>query len=322
VLAAGPPAASACNQPYISVTTASAEPGDVVYWSIGNADLGAAYDGLRIAGREVVPPGTVTEPKPHGSFVMPDFGDRPISVSVETVVSHDHEGGPWHRSATIQYRPPVAPPQSPATPIQPSEPVQALDPAEPERKHEPQGSRPAPGPPTDPPRGHDPASGGPGRTPSDPAVERQEPVQSAVPLRAAPVAEDRSAVVAKPRQLEAREPGALPGARPVRAVPLVPATRRALPSPDREEPTPAIIVAGLSCLLVCAVAGTGWWLLRRRGFSAGPAIETPALPRSPPSAAAVTADDLRLEAELQELIAEERARHMDRETAAIRTGPG
>lgn len=324
-LAAVPSSAWACNLPYISLSVTSAGPGDTVHWSIGNADIGAEWDGLRIAGRTLVPPGTVTEPKPHGSFVMPDVGDQAASLSVETTLSHAADGGTWPKSAPLEYRPPSQPPaEGPAEAAPPTE-TGAPPPVEetPVRRGEPNGNA-SPGGPA---RGR----GEPGDTRGSRSPEAGAPVSTREPAeRAAPVALAASPSAHAPVQAEVQEAATTHR----RLGP--PRTRHAqAPSPERlarvdaVEPraipvrTPAEDDGPLLLLAVgaAAISAAGVLLvLRGGGQGTGSASLEPVSPIPP---------DALIEAELQEILAEEGHRRLREERGRdpaergdpIRAGP-
>jgi hypothetical protein len=305
-----PAATWACNQPYVSLSATSVAPGDTVYWSIANVDLGAEWDGVRIAGRTVVPPGSVTEARPHGSFVVPDFGDKAISLPVETTLAHAADGGSWPKSATLQYRPPSAPPVE--APPEAGPPAESGAPPSieelPRRRGEPNGNA-SPGGPT---RG----GGETGDAPRGPGPQPSEPVSTRAPAeRAAPVATKGEPRVFAPVQVDAHAVTATPpDRRPARTRPAqAPLPERIAPVPQLEPravpvraPTdsdgapllPLVVGAAAICGLVALL------LLRRRGQATGSVSLDP---RSPIPPAAL------IEAELQELVAEERHKRLQEE---------
>lgn len=105
---------------------------------------------------------------------------------------------------------------------------------------------------------------------------------------------------------------------PQRAPPRQPTATVSAPAPvapEHDGPAlPLMLAAALSAAVGCAV----WlmMLLRRPGEAAAPSANDP-VPQVPP-----VPSDASVEAELQEIVAEERARQASRETAAIRAGPG
>lgn len=185
----------------------------------------------------------------------------------------------------------------------------------PKKEQQPQGNRPDPGPPTDPPRELDPAPASPGPAPSDPAAATRSGARSGIPLRAEPRVEDRSAVTANPLRVETQEPLVVPGPQPARRLPPVRAIARATPSPDGGDRLPPIVVVGAALLGLGAAAAT-WWVLHRRGPALWDGVEATA-PRPHPPVAEQQKRDLLVEAELQELIAEERARDPSRDAAGV-----
>ena len=92
-------------------------------------------------------------------------------------------------------------------------------------------------------------------------------------------------------------------------------------SVEKGATVPGVVIVGLSILLVCGLGGVAIWTLRRKGSSPGDRLRSDGPQWVPPGLGAEPRD-LLLEAELQELIAEERARQVGREAAHIHSGPG
>lgn len=317
-LAAGPSSASACNNPVLTLSATSAEPGDTISWSLGNADAGAEYSDVEVAGRSVSPGGTVTGSKPTGSFVLSDYGDQPRSLPIQTVVSHDHEGGPWTAPATIQYRPPSPPPTATPPPADQGAPPPVSD--LPRQLADPNGNA-APGGPA---RGR-PESGAP-REPDPrgaaPFVAR-EPVETAARIAApadavgepdasAPPQVYARGVAGRPRQRAQAQAPTTRAPTPERVAPAPRHSPREVPvsAPAEDDPPPLLLVI-LSAAGLCVIGL--FVLLRRDGQAEGqPAVMPDA--SSPP--------DARIEAELQEILAEERLKRFEVEHGRAFGEPG
>jgi hypothetical protein len=100
--------ASACNDPILqAIEPSSGGPGDVVSFTIINTSPGATYavsieGGMRASGR--ADGSHVT-----GTFTMPDLGRSATTVSIEAVVTHeDIAEGSIPTSRAFNYRPPAA----------------------------------------------------------------------------------------------------------------------------------------------------------------------------------------------------------------------
>lgn len=329
-LALAPAAARACNNPELSVSSASAGPGDTIYWAISDAQPGAEYQ-VSVNGRIVQPTTTVTEPKPNGSFVMQDYGDRPLSITVSMVVSHDHEGGPWADDDSVQYRPPSAPgvpslpaPEAPAeAPATPDSGAQGdRAPAEPVSRRNP--SAPRAGRPKAPERSRSPSSAPrTTRRTTEPSRTAATPVSATAPESAARTLDERAGELAagdvRTRASKESENGArgkrggpasAPGRVRERARPGPLPAPRAVPQHERASPL-ALSVLGMLALAVC-LAALVVMLLRRRGGESAQAGSAPA--PVPP--------DVVIEAELQEIVAEERLRLLHDEQRQQRMDPG
>jgi hypothetical protein len=317
-----PGAAQACNDPTVSVRPNVAGPGDTMRYTITNLTAGAKYE-LSVEGVLVVPTREATSTSASGTFTMPDLGDRSGGISIGGPIEHwDIENSPTRKFDTDgTYRAPAS------TPTGPPE------------------SQPAPGtPPADVPGGREPGAANPAgkliddapahrapqplraTRPDGPGPQTAAPVEAEVPLAApAPVTAEPDAVSSPRNELRAApvapgRPRATP-AGPVHATVPQPAPPRprtetvSAPepgAPEHDGPAPPLmLVAALT-----AAGGCALWLmllLRRGGEAAAPRATAPD-PRIPPDAS--------VEAELQEIVAEERARQLSRTTPAIRDGPG
>ena len=306
-LAAGPGVGRACNNPYLSLSQAGAQPGDVVHWTLANAEAGAEYGDVKIAGRTVQSGSTVTETKPQGSFVMPDLGQRTMRVEVSTVVSHDEEGGPWLANTIIEYRPPPPPPadaptETPATPGSGAE-------------EEKPTSAPRRSP--DTPAGRDRKGRERSRAPRtpvpapDPVETGAAPVSTTTPATAAPAVDGRA-------ETTSADPLSTRASRGETVAPRVESTRPQFgrgPVPERVAPTPipalrapdgvaadgrapALPTIAFALLGLMGMAALVALLWRRRGGRSAPVVARP-MPFPP---------DVLIEAELQEIVAEERHR--------------
>jgi hypothetical protein len=325
-----PGVAQACNDPTVMVLPHVAGPGDTMHYTITNLTPGAKYE-LSIHGElgvetRVVPKTEATSHSASGTFTMPDLGDRSVGVSIGGPIQHwDIEsptgGDTLDRYDSVTYR--VQAPSSGGTP----EPQPA------------RGMPPASIPGDDAPGARDPASQPLGKAPAPrvprslratrpdgPRPQTAAPVESPMPVAAPTPTTADPDVVSAPRQNLRAAPvgpgrpqatpapsahGTVPERAPLRQL-TEPAFAARPAAPERDGPAlPLMLVAALSAAVGCAV-----WLvllLRRGGEAAAPCATDPA-PQVPPDAS--------VEAELQEIVAEERARRMSQETAAIRTGPG
>ena len=325
-----PAVAQACNDPTVMVLPHVAGPGDTMHYTITNLTPGAKYE-LSIYGElgvetRVVPPTEATSNSASGTFTMPDLGDRSVGVSIGGPIQHWDIESPTgddtlDRYDSVTYR--VQAPSSGGTP----EPQPA--------RGTPPGSIPADNAPGAGDRAGQPLGKAPAprvprslraTRPDGPRAQTAAPVEIPMPVAApAPATADPDVVSAPGPNLRAApaRPGrlqAIPAPSAHETVPeqaprrqlTEPAFAARLGAPERDGPAlPLMLVAALSATVGCAV-----WLmllLRREGEAAAPRATDP-VPQVPPDAS--------VEAELQEIVAEERARQMSQETAAIRTGPG
>jgi hypothetical protein len=294
-------------------------------YTITNLTAGAKYE-LWVKGVLVVPTKEATSTSASGTFTMPDLGDRSGGISIGGPIEHwDIADSPVSKFDTDgTYRAPAS------TSTGPPE------------------SQPAPGtPPADVPGGRAPDAADPAGKLDDKAPARRAtrqlravrpvaprpqtaaPVEAEIPLAAPAPATAESDAVSSPRQelravpTEPGRPRATPAppantSVPQRAPPRQPTATVSAPAPvapEHDGPAlPLMLAAALGAAVGCAV----WlmMLLRRPGAAAAPHANDP-VPQVPP-----VPSDASVEAELQEIVAEERARQVSRETAAIRAGPG
>lgn len=333
---AGP--AHACNEPVLMVNPTEAGPGNVVQYAITGLTPGGAYQ-LTVEG-EPVASGTASGTVARGTFPMRDLGATSTRVSVEGVVQHsDIEGSPtgtdeWRVSTSLDYRAPQSPPtQEP----QPQRPVSQGGEATGPQPAAPQGTTsPGPRPNTSAgPRVSEPGSNGPGGAPKRSAhrphgapgpgaAERavgdtgaasgaatgQAPGQQAVSTSSNPQTARTPAhdALSRSSAVRAARKGGRQAAAPVppslSSIPRAFVPQRVVARSDEDLPLGVLIA--VSALLVLGLAG-GWWA-RVRSRRPGPEPE-PQL-----AAAAIVDQDTQefdafdVEAALQELIAEERAR--------------
>jgi hypothetical protein len=309
-LAVGADAALACVFPNISTGTTSAGPGDPVDYTASNVRAGAEIE-IYAGGRVVVPRHVVGESEisgtgVRGSFPMPDLGSTSTTVKLALWIDHaDMEETPLTRySEGIHYaaassgaseQAPEA--QEPATHPAPSAGPPARAPAA--RPAPRARTRGTPAPQSRIPGGH----AGPGHPLRNRSAGRPTAAVRAGSGRtlAAPLA-GRGLLPSS----HARVGNVRHAARPVNAAV---APKRVLdgvlggPAARRTRPTGGGGSKPLLVLLALVVAGpAAAFLLRfRRSGGAPAAVPAPVPPGG-------SANGLALEAELQELIAEEKAR--------------
>ena len=303
--------AYACNDPELDLVDREAKAGDTVHFSIINTKPGAEYT-IEIVGHGQIASGTDTTDAEgvSGSFTMPDLGDSAKTVSVKMVASHfgAHGGeykseGPWPNEESMTYAVP-APPASEPAPAEPAPAATSTDAPAPAteapatvHRTPAQQRGPTAGTPAAP-RGI-PAGDRSGRRTSARAhgetttrrIERTAAAAVALPRSLAapqPVTADRvqQPSAARSRAAEARA-GAIVMPRRVERVPAMPTVAPAVQTDDSEGVRGALLAA-LALALLVSLCGPD--LIRT--LSRRPHMESAAV-----------------EAELQELIAEERARH-------------
>jgi hypothetical protein len=262
----------------------------------------------------------------HGVFSMPDLGGVERVVWVTIRITHTEHTDPGLNVSKVpstfrvRYTPPPVPaapsdPQAPAA--SPPAPAQSAPQTLGTEPRSPTGTSPgssAGGGPPSPGPGAPPELGGGGSTPAAPNAPSGAPAE---PARA-------SAGTAMSPVEEAREPsrGVARARAEAAPPPLLHPRRREPPVAVRAERpvTAANETDGLSAWWIVALAavvlvGIGGFGLRRLRVGTPPPLGTP-----PPPGATGLADPV--EAELQEIVAEERARQVAREAARIRSGPG
>jgi hypothetical protein len=307
------PSALACNEPSISIyAPAEVRAGDTVYYELTDVDVGAQYS-IKANGQPVASGAKTTDGQGYrGSFQVPDLGGSDQDVSFDGYVFHPDDGASSNpSSAQARYR--AAQPATP--PAQPTSPEPAA--GQPPAGTGSVGTQPA---------APDPSLGGgrpgPGRSPSGPAPTRPRPQGS--PESAAPTAEVSRPAAAGHTALThvghaARTEAAGRSREAVKPAPATsPPTPASLTWPPEawasarqaddagDGSPPGVLIAIGALLLVAGVAGGGGALVRLR--RRGPEPEPPVAP------AAATGQDTEkldgVEAALQELLAEERARRV------------
>jgi hypothetical protein len=293
--------ASACLEPQLYVSPSTAEAGDPVSFTITGTELDATYtvtvEGISVAG------GTDTDQSEgtSGSFAMPNLGPQSRTVYARMVTQHD--GSTWPDEVALQYQVPASSPPPPAGEESPPEqPIQ-----------QGAGSGPTQQVEEPPPDGGGDHSG-PKQPGDDPGAARRTPATSS-PGGGAEVANSPGAVVATQGRAEierstiaeraAGEHRASDEDESV-AVPdrVLDAITGALGGDTRVGPTaiPSMLVVTLALLLGMGLGGLGMLILIGRKL--GPDADNVA------AEVAEGYKEAEIEAELQEIIAEERARQL------------
>lgn len=280
-----------------------------------------------------------------------------LSVShTEPSNTHPDSGysNPTGNPAELQYRPPApapqtapeAPPSSvPGTP----EPAGGLVGAAPQKRRRPEAGPPdrrrVANQPAATPVARHPASGkAPAPRTSAPVADNHAEATPAAPAPAEPRAQERSAVKTRDRSRSesralriqaadatnrpdprrSREVQVDPTARPgPRELPAVRTTREVTRPLGRADDVPGILLVGLSALVVLGLGAVAIWALHPRGSPPASRLAADGPQWVPPGLGLeARSRDLLIEAELQEMIAEDRARRVAREAAHIRSGPG
>jgi hypothetical protein len=299
-------------------------PGEPVYFLVYNIDDGAKWEVTRNGepfSKGVVPHGSGSLYR--GSFRMPDLGGQAETVTFDVRITHlEHDVGErsWDKSFTVRYRGTGSPTPSPQAVDRPSTPQP--QPA-PQQVEAPSGSQPtgiggsAPvggtgGTGGVPPTGPGGPGGGP-MTPSAPGGPSGGPLDAGADVA---IAVDEPTVAIEDRALAPAARAALPdramegACRPALQAVSVARTD----SPDGSGRILLVLIA-----LTAAGSAAAFAVRWRRGGS-GPAAEAeqPLVPSDPA-----------VEAELQEVIAEERAKlprapdeRPPAELAATRDDPG
>jgi hypothetical protein len=316
VLALGAATASACNEPTLSLGKTQASAGETVPFTIGGTEEGANYT-LAIRGQTVAS-GTDTTAQSglSGSFSMPDLGGTQTVVYVDMTADHAADGGRWTHTRSIAYVPPsggsadMAPPpsQSPAPPpSQSPAPPPAESPASP-----PSAEGPASPPSAEGEGGSNRGAESPGRTAAVPehvakAVTAGASVSTPAaggalssPLSTSPAAASTSAAAADAARDSAGADvegagGAGHEGRGARFAEVLGGDANVGPVA-----VPTILLVALALALALGLGGIGLLIVVSRGL--GPDRQTVA------TELAAGLDEV--EAELQEMIAEERARQV------------
>ena len=329
LLAASP--ARACNCPSLMAVgpaaNAVAGPGDEVHYTLSYLSDGARYS-IHVAKRAVVSTQEYqgTE-QVSGTFVMPDLGGSDRGVTVNALIDHPDlvvDGCANKPTATIQYTVPKAPSSGPPGAGAPQS----------DRQVPPEPTRPAKRPPhlrqavPNRPKHAAPEPDPIGRPTSPEAPVTPAPVEPTPETGRQGHAVTPASIAGSPSPAAKRSPSSGVVSSKPRTSPAPTGLLRADAGPShtakpvvRLEPAspfdPPWEVIALGLLVFAAIAGGGWGFARvGRG---GPPPEPDADLRRFPAG---EGDPDLVEAELQELIAEERARDMSREAAEIRTGPG
>ena len=290
----------ACINVHVSPWPTSAGPGEPVQFTISTLTPGAQYT-VSVDGRAVVS-GTATGDSVKGTFQMPDLGSTSFSATIAASVSDDDlEQSPWNVTAPLGFEAPAPPPRHvsvppPADPAPPAPAVPKTARAHPaQRTH---AKRPAPvvtpaarTQPVPPipavPRRHRvtaPAAPAPAAAVRPPRTHAPPPhVHVRVQVRAPAVAHRTFAPLAFEQRLLQLEP--------VEAKSLT----RSVAAPERRHGRRSLQPLLLLLLLAGAVPAAAVYLRCRRR-------PVPELSGSEPLSPA------EIEAELQEIIAEERAR--------------
>jgi hypothetical protein len=350
------PAAWACNNPSAGPdggTTANpgpggsgVEPGGAVGFVISDIDEGASFT-VKVEGQTVLDDiDDDGRAGYRGSFAMPELGGPSRPVSVDITVTHatsaeDHENGSWPSPGfTVQYRAP-APPVTPPAETPPAETAPAETPPEQPPTTLQQapgttgstpgtagGSPPAGASPVGPPPAGGPGSSGSPRAPVSPASRAESPAR--VMARVAATKQSATEGRATERTWSAREKRAAAGTRSAAEPVVAPErvrdwqSRPELPVAqptvgDDDVPLSVPLAVALAMSLLLGVGGAGIAMARRRRNDDG----------GPPAEVAVQVQPDLVDAELQEMISEQRLRDKERteegDRAAlvtIRDGPG
>jgi hypothetical protein len=326
VFGLGAATASACNEPTLSLGKTQASGGETVPFTIGGTEEGANYT-LAIRGQTVAS-GADTTPESglSGSFSMPAHGGTQTVVYVDMTADHAADGGRWTHTRSITYVPPsggsadMAPPpaQSPAPPSaeSPASPPSAEAPASPPSAQAP-ASPPSAQPPASPPsaetgRGSNAGAGSPGGTAavpehvakaitagaSVPSHAASGMLSSPVPTRAAAASASAAAADAARDSAGVAVEGAGgtgPEGQGARFADVLGGDTNVGPVA-----VPTISLVALALALALGLGGIGLLIVVSRGLS----------PDRQTVATELAAGLDEVEAELQEMIAEERARQV------------
>lgn len=285
----------ACAEPKLA-TGGTFGPGDTVGYSISGIEPGASYT-LTAPDGSVLDSGTASG-SVSGSFTMPDLGSEATTMNVHmeadhnaTGTSHPDGGARYTSDATVGYEPPAPPPPPPGD----DPPVEQPTPAG-ESSGVESGSKEVAG---------EPEAGRPATTPGAPAV-----AVAGAPVQAATASPSASSSGAPTASLNGRQAEARAG---------VAAESRAAAGDAVGQPAAAIVgpvdppavgdpawFVGLVLLIVAPLATAA---MLRRGDGESERVAAP-LWIPPDLDEGVTLTARLIEAELQEIIAEERARQL------------
>jgi hypothetical protein len=324
VAMSGASSAWACFRPTFDIDVTSARPGDTVPFTLSHTQVGATFT-VAVEGFVVVPAGedTTAAQGYRGAFTMPDRGGSTRSLLVKGEMKHiddsaDHpDDGPWSDERALQFIRPGPPGEPPAA----RDPVDAPASTEaPERPRAPVDSKPsAPGA-GSPSTGSGPAGSPSPRPPSSPVkgADRSGSPQPEASAAAKVPADTPSRANARHRARRA------PAATPVRRLRQaersvgIPLTR-----PDVTPAVPSTLLVGIALIVLAGAAFVMVRLLRRGGATPSGDRAPVVPPWIPPDVRREAwARDVLIEAELQELIAEERARELVADRDGSPAAPG
>lgn len=316
----------------------SAGPNDPVTVTISNVDEGGRWEVYVDGGRVMADVGDGSRSVSR-TFDMPDLGGD--SRIVKVTVSVQHEGESWNPPGfDVQYRGPPPPPPPPTPAPAESVGTPATGPQMPQEERPATANQPADG------SGATGGSGGPGGGPAGgagPGGGPVDPGSPAAPMHARSPAAGHASSSAPPAADVATRPVKAPrgngASRPATARPRItpadapaarlrapalplraPAPPLRAPAMERGAEVPAIPLVGIALVILLGSAAVTLWFLRRTGGApSGDRLPGPA-PWIPPEVALeARARDILIDAELQEMIAEARARKpgVDREVTPL-----
>ena len=318
--------ASACQEPNLFVPQNRVSAGDPVNFSISGTEVGATYT-VHVGGPNGPSVGQFSDTDPalgtSGSFTMPDMGSSEIG-DLEVTALVDHQGIQYSPRDFVDYVPPAAP-ANPAPPSGTSEPGSPATNGAPASQSHHVPAKTTAGSPVSGP-GHASGDDGSGGT-AAPAAAPVAPVSATFgrsrQTSGTSASEPPSSAAAAPAATHRRttaEPRSSHGAANAvhQADSSVSSASHEAVGPAREvavpahagRATPGAIIGG-GVTLLAAMAGACFVFLRRRGGPAEDHVAAKAPLWTPPSVRAEA--DWRtavIEAELQEMIAEERAKEL------------
>jgi hypothetical protein len=287
LLGFGAATASACNDPNLVLGRSQAGAGDTVGYSISGTDQGASYtltvDGIRLESGtdDSLDPGTT------GTFTMPDLGNTSRGVGVQLLTAH--EGNEWPSTQSILYTVPAASttPSGAAAAPPSSQPQTATGPSKAHPRSESRSRGEA-------------GDGSAGRAP---AVAEGA-------LATVQTGSTSGRALSETADKQAAESVAAGARRHADA-----GARRHADTDFRSRPAdvpagvaiPGYVALALALLLLTGVGVIGVLAVRRRPGGAHPAALPADLWTPPPFRAEAAMRGMLIEAELQEMIAEQRA---------------